>query len=256
MLLAIDIGNSNVTLGVYRENELLFVARIATDRNKTGDQYAVELYNLFHIYNLSAKDITGTIISSVVPVVGNAFQKAVKTISGKTPMMVGPGVKTGLNIKIDNAAQLGADLVAGAVAAIDRYALPCIILDLGTANTISVVNEKGDFLGGVISAGIGISLDALTGRTAQLPQIGIETPAHVIGTNTIDCMKSGLVFGTAAMIDGLIDRIEEELGQEASLVATGGLAPVIIKNCKHEIDLCDNLLLYGLKLIYEKNITK
>ncbi|MBQ2676943.1 MAG: type III pantothenate kinase [Clostridia bacterium] len=253
MLLVIDIGNSNITLGVYDKDDLKFVARLATDRLKTGDQYAIDLRDLLHLYGISTKDIHGSIISSVVPVLGSAFKRAIRTLTGKEPLSVGPGVKTGLNIKIDNPAQLGADLAAGAVAAVKMYKLPCIVLDLGTATTISVIDKNGCFLGGAISAGIRISLDALTSRTSQLPQIGIEAPPNVIGTNTVDCMKSGLVLGCAAMIDGLCDRIEEQLGESATIVATGGLSAEVVKNCRKDIVCCDNLLLEGLKIIYEKN---
>ena len=167
--------------------------------------------------------------------------------------MLGPGVKTGLNIKIDNPAQLGADLVAGAVGALDAYTLPCIIIDMGTASTISVLDKNGTFLGGSIAAGVKLTLKALTENTAQLTSIPIEAPQSVIGRNTVECMQSGLVYGTAAMIDGLLDKIEEELGQEATVVATGGLSKEIITHCKRNIIYDENLLLEGLRVIYEKN---
>lgn len=253
MLLVIDIGNTNITLGVFENDERKMTARLSTQTDKTGDQYAVELISILTIHKIDIKDLSGCIVSSVVPSISNSLKKACRLIGIKTPMFVGPGVKTGLDIKIDNPAQLGADLVVGAVAAIEKYPLPCIILDLGTATTLSVIDKNGAFLGGSISAGIGISLEALNLRTSQLPDISIETPKSVIGKNSIESMQSGLVIGAACMIDGLIERIESELGQKVSIVATGGLATEVIKNCKREIIINDDLLLDGLKAIYEKN---
>lgn len=253
MLLVIDIGNTNITLGVFENDERKMTARISTQTDKTGDQYAVELISILNIHKIDIKDLSGCIVSSVVPSISNSLKKACRLIGIKAPMFVGPGVKTGLDIKIDNPAQLGADLVVGAVATIEKYPLPCIILDLGTATTLSVIDKNGAFLGGTISAGIGISLEALNLRTSQLPGISVETPKSVIGKNSIESMQSGLVIGAACMIDGLIERIESELGQSASIVATGGLAPEVIKNCKREIVINDDLLLDGLKAIYEKN---
>ena len=253
MLLTIDIGNSNITLGVYEDKTLKFVSRLSTDRTKTGDQYAVELKSILSLHSVPLSELDGSIISSVVPVLGPAFRHAVRLLTGTAPLMVGPGVKTGLNIKIDNPAQLGADLAVGAVAAISRYPLPCLVLDLGTATKISVIGKDGSFLGGTISSGLAISLDALASRTAQLPQISLEAPDHAIGTNTIDCMKSGLVIGCAAMLDGLIDRIEEELGEPATKIATGGLCHEVVPLCRHSIEINDDLLLEGLRVIYEKN---
>ena len=167
--------------------------------------------------------------------------------------MLGPGVKTGLNIKIDNPAQLGADLVAGAVGAIDEYTMPCVIIDMGTASTISVLDRSGAFLGGAIAAGVRLTLKALAENTAQLPSISIEAPSAVIGSNTVECMQSGLVYGTAAMLDGLLDKIEQELGETPTVVATGGMSKEIIPHCRRNIIYNENLLLDGLRIIYEKN---
>lgn len=253
ILLTIDVGNTNITVGAYKGDRLEFVARLATDHRRTCDQYAIELRDILHIYKVSTGDISGAIISSVVPAVGTAVRRAIPKICGIKPIMLGPGVKTGLNIKIDNPAQLGADLAAGAVAALKKYPLPCIIIDLGTASTISVLSEKGEFMGGVIAAGAGITLEALATKTAQLPYINIEAPASVIGTNTIDCMKSGIVLGTASMLDGMISRIERELGQKATVVATGGVANDIISCCESEIIADEHLILEGLRIIYNKN---
>ena len=253
MLLAIDIGNTNITLGGYRDEILTFTARLATDYRMTSDQYAVSLSQILSLYGQDAYEIEDCIISSVVPQVGSAVSRAVSQLCEIVPLMIGPGVKTGLNIKIDNPAQLGADLVVGAVGAMAEYTLPCVVVDMGTASTVSVIDAKGNFLGGAIAAGVRLTLKALAENTAQLPAIDIEAPRSVIGTNTVDSMKSGLVFGTAAMIDGLLDRIEEEMGETPTVVATGGLSKEIIAHCKRNIIYNENLLLEGLREIYQKN---
>lgn len=253
MLLTFDIGNSQIALGGYIKKDLQFVARMVTQINRTSDQYAVELNEIMKLYHVDSHDVDGVVICSVVPELCSTIKKAVHTVTGIVPMVLGPGVKTGLNILIDNPAQLGGDLVAGAVAAISAYPMPCIIFDLGTATTISVLNKEGSFLGCMICAGVGITLEALTHRTALLPHISIEKPAQLIGTNSICSMQSGLINGTAAMLDGMALRIEKELGSPATLIATGGLARDVIPNCYREITLRENLLLEGLRIIYEKN---
>ncbi len=253
MLLAIDIGNTNITLGAYDEDILKFTARLATAHGTTADQYAVEIKNILALHGLDYRLVEDCIISSVVPSVGGAVSNAVSLLCDIVPLELGPGIKTGLNIKIDNPAQLGADLVAGAVGAISEYTLPCVVIDMGTASTISVIDQNGMYLGGVISAGVRLTLKALTENTAQLPSIDISAPKSVIGSNTVDCMKSGLIFGTAAMIDGLLQRIEDELGCKPTVVATGGLSKEIITHCKSDIIYNANLLLDGLREIYEKN---
>lgn len=253
MLLAIDIGNSDLTFGGYDNDSLVFVSRIMTNPHRSADQYAVELQNIMQLYHAKASDINGVMISSVVPELTGEVQRAVYQLSGVHALVVGPGVKTGLNISIDNPAQLGADIVATAVAAAQTEALPCIVFDLGTATTVSVIDGRGKFLGVVIAAGVGTTLDMFTSRTALLPHVSIEPPRSVIGRNTVQSMQSGLVYGTACMIDGLADRIEQELGQAATLLATGAAAETIITQCTHDIRYCPHLLLDGLKLIYEKN---
>ncbi len=253
MLLAIDIGNTNITLGAYDGDILKFTARLSTAHGTTSDQYAVEIKNILQLYGLDHKRVEDCIISSVVPSVGGAVCNAVSLLCDIVPLELGPGVKTGLNIKIDNPAQLGADLVAGAVGAISEYTLPCVVIDMGTASTISVIDQNGVYLGGVISAGVGLTLKALCENTAQLPAIDISAPKSVIGSNTIDCMKSGLIFGTASMIDGLLDRITDELGCKPTIVATGGLSKEIVIHCKNDIIYNANLLLDGLREIYERN---
>jgi len=253
MLLAIDIGNSHITLGGYEEETLRFMAHLVTETRRTDDQYAIELNDIMMLYRINTHEIDGVIICSVVPELCSTLKSAVYKVTGIVPMVLGPGVKTGLNILIDNPAQLGGDLVAGAVSAISKFSMPCIIFDLGTATTISVIDKNGNFIGGMICAGVGITLEALTTRTALLPHVSIEKPATMIGKNSIDSMQSGLIIGTAAMLDGMAERIEKELGVSASLVATGGLAPIVVSNCCRNITLCENLLLDGLKIIYDKN---
>ncbi len=253
MLLTIDIGNTNITLGAYDAGVLSFTARLATETAKTADQYAVELKNLLSLECIGSEEIEDCIISSVVPSVGKSLSSAVSKLCHIVPLMLGPGVKTGLNIKIDNPAQLGADLVAGAVGALDAYTMPCVIIDMGTASTVSVLDRNGTFLGGAIAAGVRLTLKALTENTAQLTSIPIEAPPSVIGRNTVECMQSGLVYGTAAMIDGMLEKIEEELGETPTVVATGGLSKEIIVHCKRNIIYSENLLLDGLRAIYEKN---
>ena len=253
MLLAIDIGNTNITLGAFNESNLQFTARLATDTRKTADQYAVEIKSLLSLYALQTTEIEDCIIASVVPAVGKSISRAVSKLCYIVPLMLGPGIKTGLNIKIDDPGQLGADLVAGAVGALDAYNTPCVVIDMGTASTVSVLDRNGAFLGGVIAAGVRLTLKALTENTAQLSSIPIEAPKSVIGSNTAECMQSGLVYGAAAMIDGLLLRIEEELGEKPTVVATGGLSKEIICHCNSTIIYNENLLLDGLRVIYEKN---
>lgn len=253
MLLAIDIGNSNITLGLFGKDVLHFTARMATDQRKTADEYAVDIKDIIFLHGEEVSQVEDCIISSVVPSVGAAVSSAVALLCNTVPLMLGPGVKTGLNIKIDNPAQLGADLAAGAVGALHEYTMPCIIIDMGTATTVSVLDKNGAFLGGTIGAGVNLTLRALAQGTAALPAISLSPPKSVIGKNTVDCMQSGIILGTASMLDGIINRIEEELGESATVVATGGLSKEIISYCKCDIIYNENLLLDGLRLIYEKN---
>lgn len=254
MVLAVDIGNTNVTLGVYRDERFILTARLATEVGRTSDQYAIDIKDVLSLHGEDYRQIEGCIISSVVPAVGDAVARAINYLCGIKPMVLGPGLKTGLNIKIDNPAQLGADLAAGAVGALSKYPTPCIVIDIGTATTISLLGKNGEFLGGSIAAGVRLTLKALFENTAQLPSVNIEAPQSVIGTNTVDCMKSGLVFGAAAMIDGLIERMESEQGKVNTVVATGGLSKEIIRHCKYDIIYDENLLLDGLLTIYKKNL--
>ena len=253
MLLAIDIGNTNIVIGCMEDDEIKFKFRIATDRTRTSDQYGVEIKNMLEAFGVSLDKIEDCIISSVVPPVFNSVKTGVIKVLGKQPMVVGPGLKTGLNIHMDVPSQVGSDRIVIAVAAIAEYKAPLILMDLGTATTIEVVEPDNLYVGGVIFPGVKLSLDALTSRAAQLPGISLEQPKKVIGKNTVDCMRSGMMYGTAAMIDGMLERIEEELGHSATVVATGGLAQFITPLCKREIILEKDLLLKGLNILYKKN---
>ena len=253
MLLAIDIGNTNIVIGCIENDIITFNARIATDRTRTSDQYGVEIKNMLEAYGVKLSEIEDCIISSVVPPVFNSVKTGVIKVLGKQPMVVGPGLKTGLNIHMDVPSQVGSDRIVIAVAALAEYKAPLILMDLGTATTIEVVEPDNNYMGGVIIPGVRLSLDALTSRAAQLPGISLDKPRKVIGKNTVDCMRSGMMYGTAAMIDGMIERIEEELGHTSTVVATGGLAQFITPLCKREIILEKDLLLKGLNILYKKN---
>ena len=253
MLLAIDIGNTNILIGGIKDDQIIFKARIATDRTRTADQYGVEIKNMIEALGARISDISDCIISSVVPPVFNSVRTGVIKIIGKQPMVVGPGLKTGLNIHVDVPSQVGSDRIVIAVAALAEYQAPLILIDMGTATTIEVVEPENRYLGGVIFPGVKVSLDALTNRAAQLPGISLDQPKNVIGKNTVDCMRSGTMFGNAAMIDGIVDRIEEELGHSSTIIATGGLARFITPLCKRDIIVEKVLLLKGLNLLYKKN---
>ena len=253
MLLALDVGNTNIVLGCFDGDEILFRERVSTNQQATDLEYATRIRMAMDMYGIDRKQINEAIISSVVPSVTNTLKKAVEKYLGCTPMVVGPGIKTGLSIVIDNPAQLGSDLVVDAVAGISEYPVPLIVIDMGTATTFSLIDAKKRYLGGVIMTGMSVSTEALVSRTSQLPRIAFEAPKSVIGTNTIDCMKSGIMYSTACALDGMIDRIEEELGEKCTVVATGGLAGTVVPLCKKDIILDDDLLLKGLHIIYEKN---
>lgn len=253
MILTIDIGNTNIVVGGIDKDKTHFIERISTVRTKTELEYAVDIKLLMDIYRISPDQIEGGIISSVVPQITNIVKLAAEKILKKEMMVLASGIKTGLNIKIDNPAQLGADLVADAVAGMNYYPVPQIIIDIGTATTLSVLDANKQYIGGIIVPGPRISLDALTSRASQLSGISLDTPKHVIGRNTVECMKSGIIYSNAAALDGIIERIEEEMGSSATVIATGGLAKCIVPHCKRDIILDEELLLKGLYIIYEKN---
>ena len=253
MLLVIDVGNTHITLGVFDGKELKATFRATAKQPRTSDEYGIQLCDLLMHRGFDVKDVHDVIISSVVPPVFNSVKTGVIKVIGKQPMVVGPGLKTGLDIHVDTPSQVGSDRIVIAVAALAEYKAPLILMDLGTATTIEVVEPENVYMGGVIFPGVRLSLDALTSRAAQLPGISLEQPKKVIGKNTVDCMRSGMMYGTAAMIDGLVERIEEELGHKATIIATGGLAQFITPLCRREIILEKDLLLKGLNIIYKKN---
>lgn len=254
MVLAIDIGNTNIVMGCFDGDKILFRERVSTNQTATDLEYALTIKMALEMHGVENKALHGAIISSVVPSVTNTFKRAVEKYAGLKVMVVGPGIKTGLSILIDNPAQLGSDLVVDAVAGINEYPVPQIIIDMGTATTLSVIDKSRNYIGGMIMTGMAVSTDALIDRTSQLPKIAFETPKKVIGTNTVDCMKSGIMYSNACSLDGMIERIEDELGEKCTVIATGGLAGVITPLCKSKIILDDDLLLKGLMIIYNKNI--
>lgn len=253
MILAIDMGNSNIVIGCIDNKKIYFVERLSTDKSKTALEYAVGFKTVLELYDVDSSAIDGAIISSVVPSLTNVLSEAVRKIIEKTPLVVGPGVKTGLSVRMDNQRQVGSDLIVDAVAGLAEYGAPLIIIDMGTATTLSVIDKDRNYIGGQILPGLRLSMEALASGAAQLFNVGLEPPKQVIGKNTSDCMKSGIVIGNAACIDGMIDRTIEELGYPARVIATGGLSKVVIPLCKHKVTIDDTLLLKGLKIIYDKN---
>lgn len=253
MILAIDMGNTNIVIGGIDRERSYFVERVTTDHDKTGTEYAICIKNILEIHRIDPKAIDGAILSSVVPPLNAAVSSAVKKILGYHPMLVGAGIKTGMNILMDNPKTVGSDLIVDAVAALRDYPCPIIIIDMGTATTVTVVDHSGSYIGGAILPGLRLSLDTLSSRTAQLPSISLDIPKNVIGKNTIDCMRSGIMYGNAGMIDGILDRMEEELGEKASIIATGGLSRFVAPLCRHQITYDETLLLKGLMILYEKN---
>ena len=253
MLLAIDIGNSNISIGCIREDEICFEVRIATDRARTSDQYGVEIKNMLEANGVRKEEISDCIISSVVPPVFTAVWSGVYKMIGIRPMVVEHTMDTGLELCLDMPSQAGADRIVVAVAALERYEAPLIIIDMGTATTMEVVEPGAKYMGGVIIPGLRVSLDALTGRTAQLPAISLGRPGRVVASNTADCMRSGIMYGNACMLDGMIDLMHEELGHKSTVIATGGLAPFITPLCRHEIHMEPELLLRGLNILYKRN---
>lgn len=253
MILAVDIGNTHIVVGAIDREQIYFEERLSTDSTKTELEYAINIKNILEIHEISADALEGGIISSVVPPVTNALKAAVQKILKKDVMVVGPGLKTGLNILMDHPRQVGSDLIVDAVAGVAEYPVPLAIIDMGTATTISLVDGKRNYIGGAIIPGMRIMADTLTANTAQLPKISLEPPEKLIGKNTVDCMKSGVFYGNVDLIDGMLDRYEREMGEKLTIIATGGLSKVVIPYCRHEIILDDGLLLKGLLIIYNKN---
>ncbi len=253
MILAIDIGNTNIVVGCIDGKRTHFIERVSTDRSKTELEYAIVIRNVLEINHVNASEISGGIVCSVVPQITQIVRIAAEKILKKDVMVLGPGIKTGMNILMDNPASVGSDLIAAAVGAIQEYPAPLIIIDMGTATTVCVVDDKKNYIGGMILPGIRTSLDALTARAAQLSGIELSAPKRVIGKNTVECMRSGVIYSNAASVDGIVQRMEEELGMKATVVATGGLAKSVIPFCKEKVILDDDLLLKGMLYIYERN---
>lgn len=254
MLMTIDVGNTNTVFGVFDDTEsLVFGLRIETNASRMADEYTVLILSHLHLCGIVEKDISAAIISSVVPPVTEQIRTSVRRLFGIDCMVVGPGVKTGLNIRIDDPATLGADMCCAGVAAKVYYELPCIVIDLGTASKVLAVNEKGDFLGGVISVGVEMAFRALSAGTAALPLISGGNVDHAIGTNTIDSMRSGVIIGMASMIDGFIERFTKEMGSVKTVIATGGYSPLVMPYCSSEMIYDADLLLKGMLAIYKKN---
>ena len=253
MILAIDIGNTNIVIGCMDGKKCVFIERLSTVRTKTELEYAIDIKNVLDIYHIKRADLEGGIISSVVPQITIVVKIAVGKILKKEPLVVGAGIKTGFNIRIDNPAQLGSDLVVDSVAGIAEYPVPLLIFDMGTANTVCVIDKNRNYMGGMIYPGIGVALDSLTANASQLGGISLEAPEHIIGKNTVECMKSGTIYSAAAAIDGIIDRMEAELGEKTTVIATGGLSRFVMPLCRHDIIIDNALLLKGLFILYQKN---
>ena len=253
MILAIDIGNSNIVIGGLEGDKICFEARLRTEATKTSDQYCVDLKILLDVNGVKVEQLEGAIIASVVPQVLNSMQTAVKKLTGKGALVVGPGLKTGLNILLENPSQTGADLVVGCVAALREHKPPMIVVDMGTATTMVALDKNGALIGGCICPGVKISMDALTERTALLPGLQLDQPKKAIGRNTIDCMRSGIMMGTACMLDGMVQRMEEELGEKATVVVTGGIAKFVVPMCRTPMIYDKDLLLKGLMVLYREN---
>ncbi len=253
MILTIDVGNSNIVIGGVEGNDIVFEARLRTESTKTSDQYCVDLKILLDVYGIAVDSIEGSIVASVVPQVLNSMQTAVKKLTGKSSLVVGPGLKTGLNILLENPAQTGADLVVGCVAALREHQPPLIIIDMGTATTMVVLDKNGALVGGCICPGVKISMDALTDKTALLPGLQLDQPKKAIGRNTIDCMRSGIMMGTASMLDGMVERMEEELGYKTTVVATGGIGKFVTPLCRTPMTYDKDLLIKGLAALYREN---
>lgn len=256
MILLIDIGNTIMAIGGCEGEKLVFTGSCASDLKKTEDEYALTVKGILELNRFCAADIEGGIISSVVPSLRPVMDRAMKRITGRKFLIVGSGIKTGLNIRMDNPASLGSDLVVNAVAASAKYPKPLLIFYLGTATTVSVIDRNGNYLGGMIIPGLRISADALSAQAAQLPAVPLTHPQRIIGKNTVECMQSGILVGCAAMLDGLVDRMEEELGEPATAIATGSLIDAVLPLCRRTILPEPYLRLEGLRLLYWKNQKK
>ena len=256
MILAMDVGNTNIKTALFNGEEMYKYWRMSTNINSTSDEYGIRLCSMFEHEHVSTDEVEGIVVSSVVPTVNFTIEHMLQNYFGRTPLFVAPGVKTGINIRYENPRELGSDRIANAVAAYDEYGGPCIFIDFGTATTFGVVDENGAFLGGLICPGVKLSSEALVSGTAKLPRFELTRPETVIGRTTLTNLQSGMYYGYVGLVNNIIRKIKQELGREARVVATGGLALLIAEESR-AIDRLDGLLtLKGLRLIYERNRTE
>jgi type III pantothenate kinase len=254
LILVVDVGNTNIVLGVYQGKKLLHDFRISTARQSTVDEYGVLIHNLFQMSNILVSQIEGVIVSSVVPPLVGVVEEMCNKYIGKAPLIVGPGIKTGLNLRYENPREVGADRIVNAVAAVEQYGGPLIVVDFGTATTFDCIDRDGNYLGGAIVPGIGIATEALVQRASKLPRIELEKPKKVIGRNTVHAMQAGIVYGYAGQVDGLVKRIKAEMGTDnVKVIATGGLAELIASETESIEEIAPLLTLEGLRIIYERN---
>lgn len=255
MLLVVDVGNTNTVLGVFEGETLLHAWRIYTDRERTSDEYGVLIRSLYEGSHLSGREVTGVVLSSVVPPLTPILVEFCRRYFECSPLVVGPGTRTGVSIKTDNPREVGADRIVNAVAAHEKYRTACIVVDLGTATTFDFVSEKGDYMGGVIAPGVSISAEALYARASKLPRVEIARPPHVVGKNTVAAMQAGIFYGYVGLVEGIVERMKRELRCDPLVVATGGLARAIAAETPKIQIIDENLTLEGLRIIYEKNVS-